>query len=139
MFNGLFKTKYNRITFEDLQYAITKPNDFIIINTLPVSDQGCLIKNTTSYQTEEETINGFLNQYDFTSHTFIVYGRNSNDSTIETKYSQLSNLGFTSVFIYNGGMFEWLLLQDIYGDTEFPTTKKELDILKYKPTRTLKA
>ena len=29
-------------------------------------------------------------------------------------------------------MFEWLLLQDIYGDDEFPTTTKELDILKYK-------
>jgi hypothetical protein len=30
-------------------------------------------------------------------------------------------------------MFEWLLLQDIYGAASFPTTSKELDILKYKP------
>ena len=29
-------------------------------------------------------------------------------------------------------MFEWLLLQDIYGNELFPTTSKELDILKYK-------
>ena len=27
----------------------------------------------------------------------------------------------------------WLHLQDIYGDKDFPTTNKELDILKYKP------
>jgi len=27
------------------------------------------------------------------------------------------------------------LLQDIYGDDEFPTTRKMLDILKYKPPR----
>ena len=30
-------------------------------------------------------------------------------------------------------MFEWLCLQDIYSSDLFPTTKKELDILKYKP------
>jgi hypothetical protein len=34
-------------------------------------------------------------------------------------------------------MFEWLLLQDIYGAAEFPTTKKELDLLKYKPSQLL--
>jgi hypothetical protein len=35
-----------------------------------------------------------------------------------------------------GGLFEWLMLQDIYGYDEFPTTKKELDFLKYKaPSR----
>jgi hypothetical protein len=36
-----------------------------------------------------------------------------------------------------GGLFEWLMLQDIYGSDEFPTTKKELDILKYKPNKML--
>jgi hypothetical protein len=29
------------------------------------------------------------------------------------------------------------MLQDIYGENEFPTTKKELDILKYKPNKVL--
>jgi len=29
------------------------------------------------------------------------------------------------------------MLQDIYGEKEFPTTKKELDILKYKPYKVL--
>jgi hypothetical protein len=32
-----------------------------------------------------------------------------------------------------GGLFEWLMLQDIYGKELFPTTKKELDLLKFKP------
>jgi hypothetical protein len=36
------------------------------------------------------------------------------------------------VFVYTGGLFEWLLLQDIYGKDEFPTTSDELDILKYR-------
>ena len=34
-------------------------------------------------------------------------------------------------------MFEWLLLQDIYGTELFPTTTKEVDLLKYKPCRLL--
>jgi hypothetical protein len=54
---------------------------------------------------------------------------------VETKYDQLVGLGFKSVYIYPGGLFEWLLLQDIYGFDEFPTTKRVLDILKYKPDR----
>jgi hypothetical protein len=29
------------------------------------------------------------------------------------------------------------MLQDIYGIQEFPTTKKELDLLKYKPNKIL--
>jgi hypothetical protein len=38
------------------------------------------------------------------------------------------------LYVYIGGLFEWLLLQDIYGDEEFPTTAKIIDILKYKGT-----
>ena len=34
-------------------------------------------------------------------------------------------------------MFEWLLLQDIYGAEDFNTTQDELDILKYKPQTAL--
>jgi len=34
--------------------------------------------------------------------------------------------------VYPGGLFEWLLLQDIYGEDNFPTTKKEMDILRFK-------
>jgi hypothetical protein len=42
-------------------------------------------------------------------------------------------MGFINVYLYPGGLFEWLLLQDIYGDDYFPTTIKEFDIFKYKP------
>ena len=136
MFNKLFKTTYNKISFEDVQRAILKPTDYIIINTLPVTNQQCLIKNTISYQTEETVINEFLNNYDFNSKKFIIYGENANDDSVETKYSQMLGLGFTYVYLYKGGMLEWLLLQDIYGASEFPTTSKLLDILKYKPART---
>ena len=39
--------------------------------------------------------------------------------------------------MYTGGIFEWLLLQDIYGKDEFPTTSEELDILKYRAATVL--
>jgi hypothetical protein len=111
------------------------PRDFIIINTLHTGEQECLIKNTLSYQLEENLMNDLVNQYDFKSKRIIIYGKNSSDVTIEKKCDQLLGLGFVHVFIYAGGLFEWLLLQDIYGESEFPTTKKTLDILKYKPSR----
>ena len=41
-------------------------------------------------------------------------------------------LGFTNIALYLGGLFEWLLLQDIFGFDNFPTTTKTIDILKYK-------
>ena len=48
------------------------------------------------------------------------------------KYKQLISLGFSRVFIYSGGLFEWVLLQELYGENEFPTTGKVKDFLKYR-------
>jgi hypothetical protein len=135
MFSNLFKKTYKTISFEDLQFALKYTSDFLIINTLSIGEQDCLIKNTMPYDLEEKTINELLYQYDINARRIIVYGKNSCDKTVETKYDQLLALGFKSVYIYPGGLFEWLLLQDIYGLDEFPTTKRVLDILKYKPDR----
>ena len=62
---------------------------------------------------------------------------NSSDSSVNKKYDQLIALGFHNVFIYSGGLFEWLLLQDIYGRDMFLTTTHERDILKFKGSKTL--
>ena len=136
MFNKIFKTIYHKISFEDIQFAIAKPSDFIIINTLPTTKQHCLIESTISYEKEEDIVNDLLNNYDFDSKKFIIYGENANDETVDTKYNQIVALGFVHVYLYRGGLFEWLTLQDVYGSDEFPTTRKFLDILQYKPKRT---
>jgi hypothetical protein len=58
---------------------------------------------------------------------------NSCDDTCFKKYEQLVKLGFYNVYIYGGGLFEWLLLQDIYGPELFPTNNtSSIDLLKYK-------
>ena len=67
----------------------------------------------------------------------IIYGEYSTDDSIIKKFKQLTSLGFTNVHVYAGGLFEWLLLQDIYGDELFQTTKKERDILKFKGKKVL--
>ena len=84
---------------------------------------------------EVELINNYLKSN--RAVKIVIYGRNSNDELLYKKYQQLVSLGFTNVHAYIGGMFEWLLLQDIYGADEFPTTTKQLDILKYKPVQRL--
>ena len=125
-----------KINYEDIQYILKNTSGHLLINTLPPSEQSCLINNTINMNEEENIINGCIKR-GLKDIKIIIYGKNSNDERIYNKYSQLTSLGFQNVYIYTGGLFEWLLLQDIYGETDFPTTKKELDILKYKPNKVL--
>ncbi len=122
-------SRINKLNFEDVNFLIER-KDCVIINTLPVNLQNCLIVSTVNIAEEEAIINRCLKQNK--NKTIVVYGKNCTDETIFSKYQQLLELGFTNVNVYTGGMFEWLLMQDIYGEEDFPTTKKELDILKYK-------
>ena len=54
-----------KIGFEDMQHIDKYPQKYILINTLPIHDQECLIYNTLSYDKEEQTINALLQNYDF--------------------------------------------------------------------------
>ena len=119
-----------KISFEDIKYLLNKGNKFIIINTMDEREQDCLIKGTTMPKDEVVIINKALSNPNL---TIVIYGKNYNDDSIYEKFNKLVNLGFVNVYVYPGGIFEWLLLQDIYGENEFPTTKRELDLLKFKP------
>ena len=124
-----------KINYEDMQTVIKNPEVYLIINTMSPSDQKCLIINTTLAEEEEPLINKYLKEN--RNIRIIVYGKNCNDESAQKKYQQLLSLGFYNIFVYTGGMFEWLLMQDIYGKDLFPTTKKEVDLLKYKPNQLL--
>ena len=118
------------VGFEEVKTAIREKT--WIINTLPRENQEVLIQGTIPAEEEEAKINADLENYDLHTRSILIYGKNSADSTVETKYKQLVSLGAKRVVVYRGGLFEWLLLQDIYGRTAFPTTKQITDILKYK-------
>lgn len=124
-----------KINFEDMHIATKNIESYLIINTLSPNEQQCLIIGTTPVEQEEAIINKHLRQNK--SVKIIVYGKNCNDDSVNKKFQQLLSLGFYNIYIYQGGLFEWLLLQDIYGKELFPTTKKELDILKFKPNSIL--
>jgi rhodanese-related sulfurtransferase len=131
MGNSLSNKKAN---YEDVQIAIKNSTSYLLINTLEASEQDCLLPNTINIQQEEKIINDLIQNVN-KNVKIIIYGKNSSDEKVYKKMQQLTSLGFYNVYVYIGGMFEWLLLQDIYGDNEFPTTIKELDILKYKPNK----
>ena len=124
----------NKINFEDIQYSLDKKEAFLIINTLSENEQDCLIPNTISPEKEISIINNLI-RIGNKNIKIIIYGKNCNDDKIYKKYDQLQSLGFYNIYVYVGGLFEWLMLQDIYGEREFPTSKKELDILKFKPQK----
>ena len=122
----------HKLNFEGMQNIINNNSreKFLIINTLDANNQDCLIKNTLSPSREIEEITRFLRENK--NINIVIYGENSVDNKVVKKYNQLYKLGFINLYIYIGGLFEWLLLQDIYGDDEFPTTSKIVDILKFK-------
>jgi len=125
-----------KINYEDVQFIIKNPEGHLLINTLSTTEQNCLIVNTININNEENIINTCIKR-GAKDIKIIIYGKNSNDEKLYNKYNQLTSLGFYNVYVYTGGLFEWLMLQDIYGEKEFPTTKKELDILKYKSNKVL--
>ena len=130
-----------KVSYEDLQMVVYRnthvQHSTLIINTLPPSLQHCLIKTTVDIRFEERAVNAFIHKKP--DIMIIVYGKNSNDITILHKYEQLVKLGFTNVHIYTGGIFEWMLLHEIYGKELFKITRYEIDILRYRPKSVLLA
>lgn len=148
-------TPYHTWSINHFQHS-PHPPKWILVNTMKNTPeyQQCILPYTIPPSLEEPIMNWFLQKKYLSNIKIIVYGLNTCDALPEKKYNQLRNLGFTT-YIYQGGMFEWLLLQDIYGDCreddeddrtcfdvslfsnfdeiEFPTTQKHIDILRYRP------
>jgi len=126
---GNYLTNY--ASYEDVQRAQTK---CVLISTFPVTEQEVLIYNTVPCNVEINIVEDALKK----KTPIIIYGRHSHDTTIYKKYDQIKKLG-GNAYIYPGGLYEWLLLQEIYGNDEFKTTKykKPMDLLKYKPNNVL--
>ena len=120
-----------KANFEDIS---DMDKSYILISTLPEHEQDILISRTIQADHETRMVEEAIKE----RNNIIVYGKNSNDESIYKKCEQITSLGHTNVFVYPGGLFEWLLLQDIFGDESFPTTKKTVDLLNYKPRSHLK-
>ena len=121
------------IGFEEMKIAIQNPTQYVILNTLTDKEQEILIQYTISSVEEERVMNTLISSGSFMDKIFIIYGKNSTEIDKLLKlYRKLQGLGIYDIQIYYGGLFEWVLLQEIYGEKEFPTTNKVKDILLYR-------
>ena len=127
---GNIYSTYSSYDFDVISNKIITDYDMVLINTMPDTQQGCLIRNTIKANKETEFINELfkINK----KKEIIIYGKNHRDLKIIEKYNQLKKLGFTNVHIYFGGLFEWLLLKEYYGEINFPIDGKMGEITQYK-------
>ena len=73
------KLSIRKIGFEDIQYVIKhKKKHYVLINTLSITEQTCLIPGTVAVNDEETIINRYLNK----KISIIIYGKNANDESI---------------------------------------------------------
>jgi len=121
-----------KIGFEEMHRAIRAPAQYCIIHTLAAEEQGCLVLGTVRAEEEEKRIDAILAKLG-SDVKVVIYGRNNVDETVEKKYRQLVGLGLKEVYVYVGGLFEWVLLQELYGEDNFPTVGKCRDLLRFKP------
>jgi rhodanese-related sulfurtransferase len=117
------------VSYEDVQAV---HGTALLISVLNNSDQSVLIAGTVPSNEEVAAVEDALKR----KFPIIVYGRNANDTAALTKCAQLQSLGSTP-YLYAGGLFEWLLLQDVYGDDVFLTEGKTVDLLRYRPPSVL--
>jgi hypothetical protein len=117
--------------YHQLQDRMKKQGqEIILINTLPLTRQDCLIKGTLKAFIEVEYMNKLLKTNK--NKEIVVYGIHHTDTSVIQKYNQLKKLGFTNVHIYFGGMYEWLLLQEVFDTTNFQTDGNIKNIVDYK-------
>jgi hypothetical protein len=116
---GQIYSSYQNCSFRELYEKIDRKQDFILINVLPLNEQSYLIKTTLNANQENDIMNHLLKSNK--KKEIIIYGRNHQDLKVIEKYNQLKKLGFINVFIYFGGLFEWALLQEVYGVSNFPS------------------
>jgi hypothetical protein len=117
---GQIYSSYQHYTFKELQNKIdNKKGEFILLNTLPIQEQNYLIKGTINAVMENDFVNSLVKKD--RNKEIIIYGRDHHDMKVIEKYNKLKKIGFTNIYIYFGGLFEWSLLQEIYGTSNFQT------------------
>lgn len=123
-----------KLSFEDMEWITHHypkiAHKLIIIHTLDNNEEDVLIKYTTLANDEDDKINKFMKSDNKDIH-ICIYGKNAHDTKIHDKYNQLKDLGFVHVYVYIGGLFEWLLLQQLYGEDTYKIFIHPNTLLKY--------
>ena len=124
----------NAVTHEFIQQWLSHPvRTTVLIHTLPLSEQQCLLPGTLTADQETDCINRWLQGGRNEPLEIVVYGKHASDPSVYAKVLQLQRLRIPTVWIYIGGMFEWILLQEVYGTELCPTTGICNDPLSFLP------
>ena len=117
---GNSESAIKKVNFDDI-IMISKDSKHFLIHVMEKEDEDLLIKGTLSINEEIEKMNSLLS-LEKMNVTIVIYGKNTDDvSKVIGRYRQLNDMGFSNVYVYLGGLFEWLLLQEIYGNDEIKT------------------
>lgn len=122
----------DRVNFEAVPTASA---DGLLLTTLgssPGADPECAIAGTVPECQEAGRIKDVLSSSP--DIPIVIYGSNSVDVAPFEKWRNLTQRGFTNVTVYTGGLFEWLLLREVYGAEVFPVTNPQNDLLRFKGT-----
>jgi hypothetical protein len=120
------------VSFKTLQEMT--PN-MVLIHTFKPEEQHCLIRGSLTAAKEMAMVQELMSDSTTRDVMMVVYGRNYMDPKPYQQADHLRQLGFRRVYVYAGGLFEWLMLHDLYGAEAFPLVKtdstKDEDPLKY--------
>ena len=110
---------------EDLKLLMRKHNAHLF-NGLPIGYTNCNIKGTVDPENAKEYIKNLNKEKDLV----IVYCANATCSASHS-FASKELRGFKNKFLYTGGLYEWLLLQNFYSEKKFPTIGKcKLETMK---------
>jgi hypothetical protein len=112
-----------RAVFDDLN-----DSRYLVISVLSETEQDVLIQGTVACGNEVAEVEKAIQA----KRVIIIYGRNNHDDRVWLKYAQLKKLGGKAK-VYIGGLFEWILLQELYGNERFPLTSAKFDPYQYSP------
>ena len=122
-----------KVSYESIQEIVSKESQTLLVCTLNKQNEQYAITRTISIENEEKYINDMITKKQH-NVVIVVYGENMYDETVVRKYNQLKKIGFKNCYIYFGGLFEWFLLQDVYGSEIFPTMNTPVNgCLLFKP------
>tara|TARA_Y100000748_G_scaffold303727_1_gene309857 strand:+ start:2960 stop:3376 length:417 start_codon:yes stop_codon:yes gene_type:complete len=124
---------FSKVSYGSVQDIVMKNTNALLVCTLDKKNEQYAIEKTIAIENEENVINNMMKkrQHDL---IIVIYGENMYDDTVIKKYTQLKKIGFKNCYIYFGGLFEWFLLQDVYGQEVFPTMSTPMNgCLSFKP------
>lgn len=122
---GQIYSSYNNCNYIQLQEKIENKNQVVLLTTLSTNDY--LIKGTIHVNLECDFVNNLAKKDK--SKEIVVYGKDHLDMRVIKKYNELKKIGFVNVSIYFGGLFEWALLQETYGKSNFQTDGNVDDLM----------